>query len=492
MDADTNSLNKKGFSQAAIYGSFWVFGSFVFSKILFFIRTIILVRLLLPSDFGSMAIVMLAVSAMQLFTETGITPALIHKKNITEDTLSTAWLISAARGIFLFIVLYFCAPFIAEFYDNFQLSSLLRVLAFYFLLLGFQNIGIIIFLKELNFKKRAILTLSSDITNIIFSLIFAFVLKNVWALVIGYMAAGVTTLILSYSMQSYRPSLKFNINIARNLFHFGKYVFSASILMFLVTQGDDALVGKVLGLGALGFYALAYNLSSLPATAISYVISQVSLPVYAKIQDDLKRLEAGYLKVLKFTLLLAFPLAGGLFILAPEFVKIVYGLKWQPMINPILIMCFLGIFRSIGATMGPVFYALGKPNILNKIKIAEVLLMAIIIYPLTKRFGIAGAAFAGTLVYLLSLIMHYFYLTKLIQSLKIKIIKTIKSPFVNTLLMVSILYILKSYFFKEVELITLIFLVTCGFFSYMFLALFFDKQIFKLIRDLFIRKGVKA
>ncbi len=484
--------NNGSLSQKATRAGVWVFGSFIFTKLLFFVRTIILVRLLMPADFGLMGIALLAISAMQVFTETGLTPALIQKRELSKDMLNTAWVISVSRGILLFILLYLLSPLIASFYNNVEIEPLLKVISFAFLFLGLQNIGIVLFQKELNFKKKAIFTFAIDITSIIFSVIFAFILRNVWALVIGYIAGALIGLVISYQIQSFKPSFKFNVKIAKELFKFGKHVFASGVMIFLITQGDDALVGKVLGMGLLGFYALAYGLSNLPVTGITYIISQVSLPAYSKVQDDLQRLERGYLKVLKFTSFLVIPLAGGIFILAPEFIKVAYGERWLPMIPAVLVMCFLGLFRAIGATMGPVFYAIGKPYILNKIKLFEVILMVLIIYPLTKTFGIVGAAITGTLVYLLSLILHYYNLINIIRDLKIKILKVISKPLYLTLLMIFAIYLLKKHVFVGIYLIQLIVLILFGIVFYFVLSFIFDRDLIKSAREIFSSISCKS
>lgn len=464
-------------SQKAARGGVWIFSSYIFSKTLAFIRTIILARLLAPGDFGLMGIALVATGAMEVFTETGINSALIQRKEVSGNILNTAWAMSICRGVIFFVLLYLLSPFIAYFYNTDRLEILLKVIAFGFLFSGFQNTGIVLLDKELNFKKKAVFTLSIDISNIIFSVIFAFVLRNVWALVIGYVAGAFVGLVTSYRIQAFKPSFKFDFRIAKELFQFGKHIFGAGIFMFFVTQGDNAVVGKVLGMGALGFYAFAYNLSILPVTAITYLISQVSVPAYSKVQDEIARLSRGYLRVLKFTSFLATPLAVGLFILAPEFIRIVYGPKWMPMVPALQVLCFLGFFRSIAATMGPVFMAVGKPSVMHRIKFYEFILMAVIIYPFVKRVGIAGAAIAVTIVYLLSLTLHYINLVKILKGIQLEIVKSVSRHIMSALIMAAALYLIKQYIFSQIMLIQLIFLILAGVSSYLAANLILDKRL---------------
>lgn len=471
-------------SQKTIRGGVWVISSLIFGKSLGFIQTVILVRLLLPSDFGLMSLASVAIGAMVVFTETGIGPAIIQRKKLSKDVLNTAWIISIARGFLLFILLFLFAPFIAHFYRNNQLEAIVKVVAAIFLLNGFNNIGIILFSKELDFKKKAFFEQIANILAFIVTVTLAFIWRNVWALVIGQVFLALITLIISYLIHPFKPSLKFNFKVAEELLQFGKHVFLSSVMIFIITNIDNALVGKVLSMTILGFYALAYNLTNIPTTAITYVISQVSVPAYSKVQDDLPRIERGYLKVLKLTSFLAIPLAGGLFILAPEFIEIVYGREWLPMIPALLVMCFLGLFRSIVATMGPVFLAIDRLYISNKIILFQLIIMLVIIYPLTKSFGMVGAAVTGIFVYLFSLIFHYCSLINIMSSLKFKILKVISKPCLFTILMVFAIWVIKHYFFIKIELFQLIFLIFFGSMFYFILSLIFDTDLIKSAKEI--------
>jgi len=471
-------------SQKAARSGVWVFGSFGFSKILFFVQTIILVRLLTPEDFGLMGICYVAIAGMAVFTNTGFNQALIQRKDYNDDVLNTAWVISVLRGIVLFLLLFIFAPFIARFYDNTQIEPILRVIAFSFLFYGFNNIGLILFSKELNFKRKVFFDQITAILSIIITVGLALWLRSVWALVIGNVAGAVIGVGMSYKIHPFKPKFKFKINIAKELFHFGKHIFFMGIAMFIITQGDDALVGKLLGMGALGFYLLAYKLSNLPATSITHVISNVSFPAYAKVQDDVVRLERGYLKVLKGTSFLVILAAFLLLVLAPEFIQVVYGEKWLPMVPAVMIMCFLGYFRGLAATMGPVFTAIGKPYILSKIKLSELVLMLCIIYPLTFKFGIIGASITGTLVYFLSFVLHYYYLTGIIKGVGYKIAKIILLQTGAAMLAGIVVIMTKKYLLAGINLINLVFLIIIGIGLYLMINLLMDRNIIDNCREL--------
>jgi O-antigen/teichoic acid export membrane protein len=221
-----------------------------------------------------------------------------------------------------------------------------------------------------------------------------------------------TKLILSYVLHPFRPNLKFDLDKAKELFRFGKWMLGSSILIFLLTQGDDIYVGKLLGVTALGFYAMAYRLSNLPATEISHVISQVTFPAYSKLQDNIPKLRESYLKVLQVTVFLSFPIAGLIFILAPEFTRIFLGEKWIPMVPAMQALAFFGITRAINATTGPVFQGIGKPKINTVGSMFQLVVFIAIIFPLTHRWGILGTSIAVIIPNILFMI----YIAKKLES----------------------------------------------------------------------------
>jgi O-antigen/teichoic acid export membrane protein len=236
---------------------------------------------------------------------------------------------------------------------------------------------------------------------------------------------------MSYILHSYRPRIRLDKGEFKELFGFGRWVLGSSILIFLLSQGDDIFVGKMLGVTALGFYQMAYLISNLPATEITHVISQVTFPAYSKLQDDLPKLRDAYLKVLQLTAFLSFPIAGLIFVLAPDFTRIFLGEKWMPMVLAMQVLCVLGALRSIGAASGPIFLALGRPDIEAKLPAAQLALLAILIYPLTEKWGITGTAAAISIVscsFIFIILSIVIRLVKMGKSEILKLVKCISFP----------------------------------------------------------------
>jgi len=424
---DNDSLGNK-----TIKSSFWVLVISFSQRLLGLARNIIIARILAPDDLGLFGIALLTLSAIQNFTQTGFAQALIQKKDKPEKYLNTAWTIQLIRGAVLFAVLFVIAPYIAGFFNEPMASSLIRVLSLSMLTGGLTNIGTIFFRKDLRFHKSFILKITGSLADLIITIIALILMRNIWALVVGSMSGSIINLIVSYWIHSFRPRLEFNIKKARELFNFGKWIFSSGLLDYLLIEGDDIVLGRILGAGSLGLYQMAYRIACFPATQVTNLISRVSFPVYSKIQDQVTRLGNAYLKVLKITTFFSIPLSFFIYFFAYDFTTLVLGDKWLPAVIAMQGLAIWGLIRSIGATLGPVFQAKGRPDIGTKIQLAKLILLAIIIYPLTINYGMIGTVWA---VVISALVIHPFADYILIRFIKIsgwEFIKRLFYPMLGT------------------------------------------------------------
>lgn len=392
-------------SQRVVRSGFWVAFFKIIERGFRFIKTLIIARLLAPSDFGLFGIACLSLDILQTFTETGINAALIQKKEDIKDYLNTAWTIQIIRALVLSCIIFIFSPYIAKFFNNMEAAPLMRIIAINMLFSGFANIGVVYFEKEIEFGKKRLIRFVQLLVEFIVSLILAFILRNAWALVWGMLVGSIANCITSYIIHPYRPKLHLEIAKAKDLLHFGKWIFGSAILTFLITQGDDILVGKILGATALGFYTMAYAISNMPTTEITSVISQILFPAYSKIQNNKKRLSEVYYKTLALTLSISLPFSALIFSFSYDFTYLFLGNKWLLMVPTMMILAIQGAMRSYGATTGSLFQAVGKPKIGTKLQFLQLIVMGVIIYPLILKFGIFGAALSivisGLLIFFL-------------------------------------------------------------------------------------------
>lgn len=430
--------------QKVVRGGFWVFALRITQALFSLIRTIVLARLLSPNDFGLFGIALLAMSALETFSQTGFQQALIQKKGDVKPYLDTVWTVQGVRGFLLAGLLYIIAPYMASFFGEPNAAPLLKVLGLSMVFQGFTNIGVVFFQKELEFHKQFIYQFSGTVTDLAVSITAAVLLKNAWALILGLVAANLIRMVVSYLVHPYRPQPRLEREKVMELYTFGKWIFGSSILMFLITQGDDIFVGKLLGAAMLGFYQMAYRISNMPATEITNVISQVTFPAYSKLQDNPEGLRKAYLKTLQLTAFISIPLAGGIFILAPEFTMVFLGEKWMPIVPAMQVLAIYGAVRSIGATNGSLFTGSGNPRFDMILAAIKLVLLAFLIYPLTQWWGITGTALATTFpvfvtqIYGISRVLH-------ILRCRLKdFFAPIVLPVIGSVLMLCVIYGIKQ------------------------------------------------
>ena len=391
---------------------------------------VILARLLSPIDFGILGLATLSINFFTVFSETGIESALIQKDKINRKQLDTAWTIGLVRGLVLCFLLIMSADWLASYFQNSTLASVLKVMAVVCVLGGFVNIGLVYFQRELEFQKKVKLDIMSDFVGAVAAIILAFWLKNVWALVLGSIAWGITKTFGSYFMHPYRPRLFWDLSIAKNLLNFGKHIFWVAIVTFIVTCGDDAIVGKLLGLSALGYYMMAYNIANIPVSSLAGIIGRILFPAFSKLQHEPVRLSEALKKVTELVFIVLLPVTVLIMLLARDFTLIFLGDKWLPIVPALQILSLLGLFRGLVNVFSPVQLALNRPDIQSRNKTLELVILLLLIYPLTNKWGIVGASWTVTLVYFASAIVNILSTAHLIPSFYLLLAKALWFPLI--------------------------------------------------------------
>jgi O-antigen/teichoic acid export membrane protein len=470
--------------QKAIRGTVWTLFSRWLTKPVQFIQTIILARLLNPSDFGLMGLLFVIVGTIDVFVAPGMQSALIQRKEVDREALNTAWVVGIVGAMTKSVLLFISAPYAAAFYNSPLLGQLLKLFALSYFIGGFRNIGMVLYRREIDMRMITIAEQISAVFQVVVTVILAFWLRNVWALVIGYIAGEAVSLIVSYILSPYRPSFKFNLTIARGLFRFGRHILLTGIILLAIEKSDRALLGKVLDLDAVGFYSLAYGLAILPSTYLTGVISQVVFPIFSRLHDQVASLRRSFLTLVKFISLITIPASIGIGLLAPEIVQVVYGAKWLPMVDSLRVLCVFGMVRSIVAMSGSLFQGTGKPHYLTAVSFAQLVIMAVLIYPLTKAYHLLGTSIAVTVPMVLVQGWALKKSSEIIEEKLSVILKILSLPLVATVAMILVLFLAKYYLFHQTTVIGLLSLVLLGGMTYVGTIFLVDRKIFSEMKAL--------
>jgi lipopolysaccharide exporter len=375
-------------------GGVWVMYEKIVKYGLSLLQTVILARLLGPEEFGVLGIGLLLIDIVSTFSQTGADYALIYYQTDAKHYYDSAWVLSIGRGIVVGCVLLLIAPLGSSFFSEPRAPDVIRLLALSKVVEGFANIGIVSLRRQLKFQRIFAFESTAALSELLVTVGLALWLRNVWAMTFGLLFAGVLRTGLSYVFISYRPSFRIDKQVMHELFKYGRWVNTSSIMQFILNEGDDLVAGRVFGSEVLGIYQMAYRLSNLPATQITYVINQVVFPTYAALQKQKSRLSRAYLMTLRFTSILIFPLSAGLIFLARPFVVSVLGEDWISTIELVQVLSVWGLTRAIWATTGPLYQAVGAPQFTTKLLLIRVVIQLLLIWPFLSLWGIVGIAWA--------------------------------------------------------------------------------------------------
>lgn len=409
-----------GYKKDAIRGISWLGFFRMITRGIAYVKIAILARILTPAQYGAADIAILVLAIVEIFTETGINIFLTQKKEEIDKYVDTAWIVSIIRGFIIGTIIFFSAGYIAAFFNAPYVENLLHITALVPVLRGFINPSVIKFTKELEFRKEFVYRTVIFTVESIVSIWLGIVLKTPEAIIYGLIAGSVVELVLSFILASPRPYWRYNHNHFKETIHYGKWLTGTGIFTYLFQNGDNIVVGKVLGTSMLGLYQRAYTISMLPLTEISDVITKVTFPVYVKISDDTARIKRAYLRSLLATSIFIVPFAAILFMFPEFIISIILGNQWLSAAPVLQVLAILGAVRALSFTAVAPFYALKRQDIVTKVTFISLLGLSVTIYPFITNYGLVGAAYSALTGALLSLPIIGYYLIIVFRSSKIK------------------------------------------------------------------------
>lgn len=388
--------------ERSVTGGIWLTLLNVSGRVFQILTVVVLARLLTPREFGVVGVAMLVIVGLRRVSKLGLNDALIfNKKTNVDPYLNTAWVMNIARGLVITVTLALVAPLIAGVFSEPRVTEVLRVMAIGPLLFSLKNPAIVYFRKHMEFHRQFGYEVSGDVVYFLVAVGYALFDPSVWALAFGYLGRNVARLFASYILHGNRPRPAFDLSYAKEMIDYGKWITGSHMANYIRNEGDDIFIGWLLGPAALGFYQMAYRLSNAPATEVTHVISRVTFPAYSEVQDDKEMLRAAFLKTVRLSAFVAAPMAVGIGVVTPTFVRAVLGEQWLAMIVPMQILALYGLQRGYASSFGSVWQATGNPDYLVKLQLFTVAVMAIFIYPASVRYGISGAALVVAGVYLI-------------------------------------------------------------------------------------------
>lgn len=371
------------------------------TRLVQFATTMLLARLLVPNDFGVVAVALVIINSLALFRDMGLAQALIHQQDDIEEAADTAFLIIPLAGAVLVGLTVLAAPTIGAFFDVPEATMMIRVLAIGLAIASFGVVPSTLLQREMRFKRKFIPEIAPIAGYCTAATVSAFLGLGAWSLVVGELVRNLVISTVIWPFSSWRPSFKFHREMAQKLLRYGWHIVGAAVSIFLFTTIDNIAIAKVLGTEQLGFYVLAFMLGTLPATQMAQAVSLVIFPAFSQLQTDNAALGRAFARTITYNSVLTAPIAFATLSLGPVLLTSFYGNKWEGAVEALQILTIYGFFFASSLSSFEILKSIGKPNLLARVNYVQLALVLAFLYPTVSHWGIAGVAVLFTTVMML-------------------------------------------------------------------------------------------
>lgn len=373
---------------------------------------LILGRMLGPDAFGLVGMLAIFIAISQTLVDSGFSNALIRKQDRNESDYATTFYFNIIIAIACYLLLYFSAPFIAEFYKRNELIDLTRILGLTVLINGFSIVQRARLMVAMDFKTLAKASLLSVLISAIFALLLAVFNFGVWALVGQSVSFALMTTVLLNIFEPWIPRSKFSIESFKNLFHFGSKLLLSSLISTIYENIYQIIIGRLFSSNQLGLFSQAKMLSSMPAMSITNVIQRVTYPMMSNIQDDKETLEKVYLTILSLSAVIIFPLVIGLALIAKPLIILLLGVEWKGAAGLMSILCIGYMLYPIHAINLNLLQVKGRSDLFLKLEIIKKVLVTIVLI-ITVPIGIKAICIGMAIQSYIALVINTYYTGKL-------------------------------------------------------------------------------
>ena len=396
---DRNDLRTKVFS-----GFFWKFGERITAQLVTLVVSIVLARVLDPSHYGTVALVMIFITFANVFVSSGLGSALIQKKNVDNVDFSSVFYFNLGLSLVLYIILFFIAPLASDFFNDPILTPALRVLGIRIVVASVNSVQQAFVSRNMLFRKFFVSTLFGTVTSGIVGIVLAYRGGGVWALIAQYLTNTCIDTVVLWITVKWRPDYIFSWNKTKELISFGWKLLISALIDTGYNQIRSLVIGKRYSSEDLAFYNQAERYPSLFITNINASISSVLFPAMSKVQSDIEKVWQMTRKSIQVSSFVIWPLMIGLFVTAEPLVILLLTDKWLPCVPYIRIFCISYAFWPIHTANLQAMNALGRSDLFLKLEIIKktvgvfTLLIAIPIGPLAIAVSMLVSSILSTFI----------------------------------------------------------------------------------------------
>lgn len=437
------SLKQQLFTNITIVAAINLLG-----KLVNIIAGVAIARILSPEDFGIWGLALSIMAIIEIFNEMGLKQAVIQKQTENEPALFMTGMfmkLLITSGLFL-ILYFFVAPAAAGFFEQPALAPITVYLAVVMLINNTQFIPETRIIRSNDFRKMLFPSLMTSLSYSVAAVGLALAGFEYWSFVYAKLISAVVGAAAYYYAVPWKLDFIFDRALARDLYGFGKFILVAGIIDVFILQIDKWVVGKTLGLAALGYYALAFRWSGIITLDVAATFNKALWPLNVNYQSDPAMLDKIQHRSMTYTSLLLVPITVGFAAVCPEVVRIFFGEKWTPSITPLQIMAFHSLFWAL-AKRGNFFEALGAPRYIVYQKALNIILLTVLIFPLTDMMGINGTAWSVTGA---KTVAFFFIVGILLAKYRIRarpLLQALALPALGSLIMAAAVFAVKHYLY---------------------------------------------
>ena len=477
------------FREKTILGFKWSLVSQGGSQLLTLFFSIILARLLSPNEFGLVGMVYVIYNFATILLNFGLGNAIIHKKEVSQQELSSIFWFNLLLGFIFTILLSACAGLVSRFYNESNLIDITIVLSFNFLITAINLIQQTLFIKRLNFKVIAIIDLSAIFLAGGVAIFLAYGGYGVWSLVTQFLLTSVIRCILLWFFSDWKPSFLFKWILVQGFFKYSVNLLATQIIHYWAKNIDKLLIGKFVGTHPLGIYNRSFTLMIWPLENIGQVMGKVMFPAFSQIQDNKEKVKLIYLKTARSIAIVTFPMMIGLWVVAEDFVLVLLGAQWLEMVEVLKILCCVGLIGSVVTINNTLYLSQGRTNLQLKVTLFQefVTISSVII---GLRWGVYGVALGILASSLINLFTNLYFPGRLVNLSVRDQLKNVAVIFLHSLIMGSTVYFIDKIFGNQMSLIVrFIFNVSVGVIVYFVVLEITNNQTYQELKTLITKRG---
>jgi PST family polysaccharide transporter len=435
MTENLTRKEKNHISRKTAAGLVWNFLAYGLGRTVVLLTTSILARILAKSEFGLIAVAVVAINYLSVLKDLGLGVALIQRnKDDIEEASNTVFTANLIIGVVLSLLMIPLAPFIADYFRDPAVTPVLRWMGITFLLNALGNVHMNRLMRELDYRRKFIPDMGNSVVKGIVSIGMALAGFGVWSLVFGQLLGTLTQAILVWIILPWRPRLTLDRSLASGMMKFGAVITVNDIITQITDNIDYVIVGRVFGLVPLSIYTLAYRLPEMLLIGNLWIMGGVLFPAFSRLQDRPDDMRKGFLASIRLVQLIALPVSFGLAIAAEPIVRVVFGDQWLEAIPVMRVLALYAWLYSVGYHVGGVYKAIGRPDIVLKLSIFSI----IIIIPallVGSRWGIIGVAFGHLTAMIIRRAVSLTIATRFVKVTIADMLEQLKPSFLGLLVM---------------------------------------------------------